>query len=219
MSESSSPAGTETTDAAPTTAADVTAGGSLLTGEQAATPATGTAQAEGAATEAEGTPASSEPAAQGAPETYADFVIPEGVKLDDTVAAEFKGLAKELNLSQENAQKVADVVAKQTLAAAQAQQAEIRSINDSWIAQTKADKEIGGEKLAENLAAARAAMEATTTPQLRMLLDRSGLGNNVEVIRHFLRIAPAFAEDTHVAGGKPPTGDKSAAKVLYPNNA
>jgi hypothetical protein len=96
----------------------------------------------------------------------------------------------------------------------------ITDLHKSWVEEVKADVEVGGEKLAENLAKAKAALEATATPKLIALLDKSGLGNHVEVIRHFLKIAPAFAEGKHVPGGKAPTGDsKSAERVLYPNNA
>ena len=94
----------------------------------------------------------------------------------------------------------------------------ITDLHTQWRADVAADKEIGGDKLAENLAAASAAMRATSTPQLIVLLEKSGLGNHPEVIRHFLKIAPAFAEGKHVPGGTAPAGDsRSQAKVLYPN--
>ena len=144
--------------------------------------------------------------------------MPDGVQLDTTTAEEFKGLAKDLGLSQAKAQQMVDILAKQTQAAAAAQAAEIQRVQTLWAEEVKADKEIGGEKLAENLAKAQAAMEATTTPQMRMLLDRTGLGSHAEFIRHFLKIAPAFAEDKHVPGGSRPAGaGKSAAQILYPN--
>lgn len=174
---------------------------------------------EGAGTAAEGKPAGSETAAQGAPETYTDFKLPEGVALGE-LDVEVKGLAKELGLSQENAQKVVDTAAKLTQQHVAQQTAVVADIHAQWIEAAKSDKEFGGEKLTENLAIAKAAMLATTTPELQVLLDKSGLGNNPEVIRHFLKIAPAFAPDKFVPGGKSPTGgDKPAEKVLYPNNA
>ena len=170
---------------------------------------------------AEGTPASSETAAEGAPETYTDFTLPEGVALD---VAEIGALAKGLNLPQDKAQTVVDAAAK-LVAQAQQKQADaqvetVNTLHADWRDQCKTDKEFGGEKLGENLARAKAAMEATATPQLALLLDKSGLGNHPEVIRHFLKVAPAFLADGFVPGGKAPeTAGKSAEKVLYPNNA
>lgn len=216
MSETTS-AGASTTEAAPGAAGQPS-------GETAPPAAGDTTQQPGAA--GDGTSATA-PAGDGtttpagAPEAYSDFTVPEGVVLDATVVDGFKGLAKDLGLSQEHAQKVADVIAQQAKASAEASQsavqAEITRMHGVWAAEAKADPEIGGDKFDENMATAKAAMEATTTPQLRMLLDRSGLGNNPEVIRHFLKIAPAFREDKHVPGSKaPPGAGKSAAEILYP---
>lgn len=217
MSESLLTAGTEPTDAAPTTTVATTtdAAATVATTDAAAT----TPAADKPATEAEGKPADDKPVVEGAPEKYADFTAPEGATLAPELVAEVGTLAKELNLSQDKAQKVVELASKLASQGTSAVTAEIKTVNDGWIAATKVDAEFGGDKLAASLATAKAAMEATCTPQLRMLLDRSGLGNNAEVIRHFLKIAPAFAEDKHVTGGKAPVGDRSAAKVLYPNAA
>lgn len=220
MSDTTSGAGADPTPAASDHQADgLPVTSSLLTGGEAtATQQSGTeSQDKGQeSTEEKSTPKEGTPPEDGVPEAYEDFKTPEGVDLDPKVLDEFKGLAKELGLSQSKAQQVADILGKQTQAAAVAQTTEIQRVNASWIEQTQSDPEIGGEKLAENLAAAKAAMDATTTPQLRMLLERTGLGNNAEVIRHFLRIAPAFAEAKHVAGGNRPAGSgKTAAQVLY----
>lgn len=215
MSEDMS-AGASTTEAAPTVAAQ--------TGGETAPPDAGnTTQQPGAA--GEGT---SDSAAAGdgkttpaaAPEAYADFTVPDGVTLDAAALDAFKGLAKDLGLSQERAQKVADVIAQQAKASAEASQsamkAEITRVQTEWAQQAKADAEIGGDKFDENLAIAKQAMEATTSPALRVLLDKSGLGSNPEVIRHFLKIAPAFREDRHVPGGsRPPGAGKNHAQVLY----
>ncbi len=221
MSNPTSDAGADTTPAASDTSAQgLPVSSSLLTsdGEQGQQQQPGTEpKGEGQDdTEGSAPEGGDKTTAEGAPEAYEDFKAPEGVQLHAEVVEEFKGLAKELGLSQEKAQRVADVLAKQTQAAAAAQFQEVQRVNTEWIGQTQADPEIGGEKLAENVALARAAMEATTTPQLRMLLERTGLGNNPEVIRHFLKIAPAFAEDKHVPGAnRPPGSGKSAAQVLY----
>ena len=163
---------------------------------------------------AEGTPAGSATAAvEGAPEAYADFTLPEGVALD---VAEIGALAKELNLPQDKAQAVVDAASKLVSNAQQQQIETVNTLHADWRQQCKTDKEFGGEKLGENLARAKASMEATATPQLQVLLDRSGLGNHPEVIRHFLQVAPAFLDDKFVPGGtKPPGASKTAAQILY----
>lgn len=219
MSEATAGAGADTTPAAPAAPAlETPVNASLLTDDNPA-PTAGEGDAPAPETKDESKPGEGEAAPEGAPEAYEDFTTPEGVQLDPAVAEEFKGLAKDLGLSQEKAQKVADVIAKQTQAFTVGQTAEVQRVNAGWITETQNDKEIGGDKLPETLAAAKAAMEATTTPQLRELLKRTGLGNNVEVIRHFAKIAPAYMADKHVPGGAAPGGStKTAAERLYPTS-
>lgn len=153
---------------------------------------------------------------EGAPDAYADFTVPKDVELPGDVATEVKAVAKALNLPQEKAQQVFDAAAKAVSKTYETQQTAINTVQAGWKAEVLADKEVGGDKLAENMAIAKSVMLASTTPQLQMLLKRTGLEGNVEVIRHFLKIAPAFVEGKFVPGGRAPAGDKSAASILYP---
>jgi hypothetical protein len=150
---------------------------------------------------------------EGAPETY-EFTAPEGQTLDDGVIAQFSEVAKELNLSQDAAQKVLDKM-QPVIAGRQAERLE--AARNEWAESAKADKEFGGEKLTENLAVAKKAMDAFATPELRTLLNESGLGNHPEIIRAFYRAGKAISEDGFVAGGHKAT-DKGDAKRLYPNS-
>lgn len=178
--------------------------------------------------DAEGKPVVEPQADEGAPEKYVDFTPPEGVTAPaGELMTEFANLAKELGMSQAKAQDAFALVAKlaekggataATREAARAEAARTATLEANAEA-VRSDPEFGGEKLAENLAVAKAAMAATTTPAFREMLDKSGLANHPEMIRMFLKVAPAFAESKHVPGGKAPGGDKPAAKVLYPNAA
>ncbi|HHE1859533.1 TPA: peptidase, partial [Salmonella enterica subsp. enterica serovar Strathcona] len=88
----------------------------------------------------------------GAPEKYA-FTAPEGQELDTSALAQFEPVARELNLTQEQAQKLVDVYPK-VLAGVQQQQAESwQKQTEDWAAAVKADKDMGGDKLASNLGA------------------------------------------------------------------
>ncbi len=223
LTADTAPAAAPAAAPAPAAAAAVPAAAPAAPAPAAPAPASPTPAEPGAASPAaDGTaePAA-KPAVDVAPEKYADFAKPAGVEtLDPAVVAEVSALAKELNLTQEKAQRVLDARLSQSAAYVNTQVETIAALHIEWQGQVKVDKEIGGDKLAENLAAANAAMKATSTPQLIALLDKSGLGNHPEVIRHFFKIAPAFAEGRHVPGGKAPTGDsKSHANVLYPTAA
>ncbi len=133
------------------------------------------------------------------------------MQFDDAVVGAFSEVAKELNLTQDNAQKVLDKMAP-VIAARQVEQ--LQAASAGWADAAKADKEFGGDKLAENLGVAKKAMDAFATEELRALLNESGLGNHPEVIRMFYRAGKAISEDSFVSGqgGKSNQGD---ARRLY----
>lgn len=164
-------------------------------------------QAEGTKTEGE-----QEKKPEGAPESY-EFKAPEGVSFDEGVIGAFSEVAKDLNLPQDAAQKVLDKMAP-VIQARQMEQFE--AARNQWAEATKADKEFGGEKLDENLATAKKALDTFGTPEFRALLNESGFGNHPEVIRVFYRAGKAISEDRFVAGsGKGPQAD---ARRLYSNS-
>ena len=152
------------------------------------------------------------------PEQYADFAFEEGKALDAELADDIKATAKELGLTQSQAQKLADLALKRT-ESAQSQQAEmLAQARDEWAGQAKADKEFGGDAIEANLATARKALDTFGTPELKALLNESGLGNHPEVIRFFYRSGKAISEDRVLRGGAAgqPT---DPAKRLFPNQA
>lgn len=151
---------------------------------------------------------------QGAPEKY-EFKVPEGVQLDDRAQTAFSEVAKELNLTQEAAQKVLDKMGP-VIAGRHAEA--LTQAKAQWVEAAQTDKEYGGEKLAENLSVAKKALDTFGTPELRTLLNESGLGNHPEIIRAFFRAGKAISEDKFVpATGDGPKGAKDPAKALYPN--
>ena len=141
-----------------------------------------------------------------------------GKALDTEMADDIKATAKELGLTQSQAQKLADLALKRT-ESAQSQQAEmLAQARDEWAGQAKADKEFGGDAIEANLATARKALDTFGTPELKALLNESGLGNHPEVIRFFYRSGKAISEDRVIRGGAAgqPT---DPAKRLFPNQA
>jgi len=178
-------------------------------------------QQQQAATDASKQGEQSQEKPQGAPETYETFKLPEGVKLDDAVVSEIQGLAKDLNLTQEQAQKLVDREAAHAQGFEQKfvdrQKADLEKFSTDWTGQSKADKEFGGDALQANLGIARKAMDKFASPMLQQVLKESGLGNNPEVIRLFYRVGKTISEDTFVQAPKGSTPVLDAAKQLYPN--
>lgn len=161
-------------------------------------------------------------APQGAPEKY-EFKASEGKAFDAEVLTAFADVAKELNLTQDAAQKVLDRMAPK-MEARQAQQ--IEALRTQWADSSKVDKEFGGEKLSENLSTAKKALDQFGTPELRSLLNESGLGNHPEFIRFMFRAGKSISEDRYVgqANGAAPTRGQprdfaSQAAFLYPKQS
>lgn len=157
--------------------------------------------------------------AEGAPEKY-EFKAPEGSEFDAEIIGSFSEIAKELNLTQEAAQKLLDTMGPRI---AERQMGQLEAIRNDWAQASQTDKEFGGDKLQENLAVAKKALDSFGTPELRALLNESGLGNNPEVIRFMYRAGKAISEDTYV-GNSPGAGAKgqpkdfnAAASALYSN--
>lgn len=157
---------------------------------------------------------------QGAPEKY-EFKAPEGQQFDAEIIGKYSEVAKELNLTQDAAQKLVETMGPKI---AERQIAQIEAIRNEWMQSAQIDKEFGGDKLQENLSVAKKALDSFGTPELRTLLQQSGLGNNPEIIRFMYRAGKAISEDTFVSSsagansGKQNAGDFNAkAAALYSN--
>ncbi|MFS8283286.1 peptidase [Escherichia coli] len=149
---------------------------------------------------------------EGAPEKY-EFTAGEGVELDTEALKDFEPVARDLNLTNEQAQKLVDAYPK-ILAGVQQRQAEAwQKQTEDWAASVKADKEIGGDKLTANLSAAQRALDQFGGPALKEYLDSTGLGNHPELVKTFVKIGKAMSEDGMVDGSN--QGQRSAAEVLY----
>ncbi|WP_343684008.1 hypothetical protein [Asticcacaulis sp.] len=154
-----------------------------------------------------------------APEAYEDFALPEGVEIDAEVDADLKTLAKELDLTQEQAQLVANLGAKQAQKWVEAHQSQIETASKAWADEVKADPEFGGDNLKATLASSAKALNQFGTPELRKLLDETRLGNHPEFVRTFAKIGRAISEDTFVSGDRNSrSSNTDAAKSFYPNS-
>lgn len=152
---------------------------------------------------------------EGAPEKY-EFKAGEGVELDQEALNGFEPLARELNLTNEQAQKMVDLYGEKLLPQIQKQQTEAwQKTTEQWAADVKADKEIGGDKLVSSLSVAQRALDQFGTPELKEYLNATGLGNHPELVKAFVKIGKSMSEDGMVTGSK--TTTQSVAQRMYPN--
>lgn len=145
------------------------------------------------------------------PESYT-FTMPDGVELDKAAADEFSVIAKEFKLSQEGAQKIADIGA----AMVQRQAQEHAKTVEGWVQAAKADKDIGGDKFSENLGVAKAAIDKFGSPELKALLDSTGIGNHPAVVKFAFAVGKAISEDGFVPGAPKVAVAVDKAKVMFP---
>lgn len=210
------------------------AGGASTTGVQTETDNTDNADTSTVltATDSDATPSAAEDnpggeaatveetdlSSQTPPDTYADFVMPEGVELDSALLTEAAPLFKELGLTQDQAQKLIDFQAKQVQASSESNVDAFNQLMNDWQEQSKNDKEFGGDKFEENVGIARSAIDKFGTPELKQLLEEHGVGNHPEVIRFMVKVGKLTAEDVPGGTNTPPSKAQDRVSLLYPND-
>ncbi len=162
----------------------------------------------------------------GAPEAYTDFTVPEGYTLDPKVAEEASGIFKELGLPQASAQRLVDFYTSKTQEAFDAPFKLFAETQQKWVAEVKADPEIGGKLDQVKTVVSRmldGLGDEKLTSAFREAMDYTGAGNNPAFIRTLYRLAQRTTEGTLVTGGgnidvkNPSNRPPSAAQALYPN--
>lgn len=150
----------------------------------------------------------------GVPEKY-DFEVPEGLELDAELAEKFTDVAKDLGLSNEQANKVVGLYAEQIQGMQEAQQASWGKTVADWSDELKADPEFGGAKFNENAEIAKMAVNKFGGDDLKKALNETGLGNHPAIVKFMHKVGVSISEDSFESnedgGGK----GKSTAQGLY----
>lgn len=137
------------------------------------------------------------------------FDAPEGFEVNPQDMDAFKAIAKEAKLSQPAAKKLMELAVQREAQKLEKHQETIQAWTDS----VKADKEIGGDKLADTLAVAKKAVDLGP-PELKEFLNSSGLGNHPLFVRWAHTIGKALSEDAIVKG----EATSAVGKPFYNNS-
>lgn len=149
------------------------------------------------------------------PPSYDGLIPPEGMSFAPETLETFKTLAREINLTEEQAQKLVDYEASLAARGQADVQEEKRQTLERWAQQTRT---LYGAKLEEELSFALRAADSFGGPDFRALLEDTGLGNHPVIIRMLSGVGRAIGEDAF-PGGKPSVpGDKTFAEALYGKN-
>lgn len=143
-----------------------------------------------------------------------ELKLPDGLEVDAKLVDGFKATATELGLDSAKAQKVFDTFVGFQQAQVKASDEAFAKQDAAWVAALKSDAELGGEKWdATRADIGRAAKHFKAGPALK-LLEASGLGNNVELVRFVAGVGRALREDS-IAG----TTNASSSKAERPSDA
>jgi hypothetical protein len=143
---------------------------------------------------------------------YADFTLAEGQVMDEAMLTDFKGIAKELGIPQEGAQKLVDLQS-----ALEARRVEaVKKQVEQWGDQCRSDKVLGGDQLEKTLAitAGIVAQAEKHSPGFRDLLTESGYGNHPVFMRAFYGLGKSLTEDSVVLGGTQVTKEMSLVEAF-----
>lgn len=148
------------------------------------------------------------------------LTMPEGIEVDkelvDALGPEFKSM----NLTNAQAQKLADKFIETQHARGQKQMEGWATTISKWADDAKADKDIGGDKWTGTVANATRFTTAMGTPALKEYLNASGGGNHPELIRIFAKAGALIREDSPADNGSGGSGKPAeAAHILFPSDA
>lgn len=135
----------------------------------------------------------------GAPETYTDFKMPEGVALDKALLDKALPMFKDLGLSQDAAQKLVSFQAENVKSEIDARLTDYNKTVEGWKQETM--KSLGADYEKE-LGFAAKALDAYGSKELRQLLDQTGFGNNPLIAKMLVAVGKAMSEDAVVEGSR-----------------
>ena len=148
----------------------------------------------------------------GVPQTY-DFknIVPDGMDYDEASAAAFGEVAKKAGLSQEQASAIATYGMQYMQQGADAALKAVYDTQAAWA--DEARTQLGGkfDATVAKAAAARDAL-AAKVPGFTAMLNETGAGNRVEMIRLMAAVGELIGED-----GGDRNGSGGMEKSIYPN--
>lgn len=156
----------------------------------------------------------------GAPEKYADFTAPEGMEIDKAALEAFTPIAKELNLTQDQAQKLVGLHAEQVQNTIKAMFGEYQQTADDWAEQSTQqykpeDIQLANRAVKDVLEGKVKQITLDVTPELMKFLITNKTVNHPGVVGSFLRQAKSTQEDSFVSGGGAGGKPKTLGEVLY----
>jgi hypothetical protein len=138
--------------------------------------------------------------------------LKEGSLLHEGSVGEITEFAKKHKLSNEQAQEILDHQSK----AINGYLSRVKNEVETWKEETRKDKEIGGEHLNETITIANRLLDKyDTNSEFRDLLEQSGLGNNVKVLRFLRKVGKPSMEGSLLRASDAPKPQKDPLTIMY----
>ncbi len=140
----------------------------------------------------------------GAPETYAEFQIPDNIQVDKDRLDAAIPVFKEQGFTQEQAQAIVSLQVKEV----ERQNAAWAATQKEWLNELKSDSALGGQAFPESIALVRGFLARTAgadLPAIQALMDSTGYGSNPALFRWFHKLALVISEDAMPGPGSTKT--------------
>jgi hypothetical protein len=165
--------------------------------------------------------------AEGAPETYDKFDVPEGLEYDEGQAAAFADVARKHNLSQAAAQEFVNMANEMVESYIDAQTDAVVAERNGWADELLKSDTFGGKNAEEKLLTARTVVQRFGDERLtKEILDGKAAGNNLAFVSFLDKVGKALdkagalhAQDDKLVGaqgGVAGSNNRDPSK-LYPN--
>lgn len=165
-------------------------------------------------------PAETPPAAEFTPVAATDIKLPDGVTVDEPTMTSFLEIVNDQKLTPaERSQKLVDLQVSALQKASEAGSQAWADMQTQWQTEVKSDKDLGGANLQTTLDGIAKLVEAYGSPELVNVMNITGAGNNIHVIRFVNKIAAKLNEGGPIAPGAPASVPQSAAERLFPSMA
>jgi hypothetical protein len=150
------------------------------------------------------------------PEKYV-FKVPEGMTLDQEYADKASAVMKKHGITQAAATELGEMAAVQIQKITAQKEAADKVNFNNFVEGLKQEtlKELGANAKQELVFAAKS-RDRLASPELVEKLNKSGLANDIDVIRHFIKIGKEISEGKLIEGKTPGADGVNPLDVLYP---
>lgn len=137
--------------------------------------------------------------------------------LSNDQVQEIEAYARQQGFSNDQAQALLNREEKLLSAYKESLHTEFEATANKWTEDLKSDKEIGGDNFSKSVKIAERVIDRFATESFKKSLNETGFGNHPELVRTFVKIGQAMAEDTFEPS-KGGTKQKSIEDVFYGGN-